>query len=47
MVVAEKWFGFHRGERMSLHIADGVIFVSECVSANKHGKKLGGDQPFS
>jgi hypothetical protein len=38
LVVAEKWFGFHRGERLTVHIADGVRFISECVSAKKHGK---------
>jgi hypothetical protein len=38
LVVAENWFGFHRGERLTVHIADGVRFISECVSAKKHGK---------
>ena len=40
LVIAEKWFGFHRGERMTVNIADGVTFVSECVSANKRGENL-------
>ena len=40
LTVAEKWFGFHRGERLNVHIADGVIFVSECISAKKHGECL-------
>ena len=39
-MVAEKWFGFHRGERLTVHIADGVRFISECVSAKKHGKSI-------
>ena len=39
-MVAEKWFGFHRGERLTVHIADGVRFISECVSAKKHGKTI-------
>ena len=39
-MVAEKWFGFQRGERLTVHIADGVTFVNECVSANKHGKNF-------
>ena len=37
-MVAEKWFGFHRGERLTVHIADGVRFISECVSVKKHSK---------
>ena len=37
-MVAEKWFGFHRGERLAVHIADGIRFISECVSVKKHGK---------
>ena len=40
LVVAEKWFGFCRGERVTVHIAVGVMFVSECISANKHGENL-------
>ena len=40
LVVAEKWFGFQRRERLTVHIADGVTFVNECVSANKHGKNV-------
>ena len=40
LVVAEKWFGFHRGERMTVHIADGVAFITEYISANKHGENL-------
>lgn len=40
LTVAEKWFGFRRGESMSVHIADGVSFVNECISANKHSEKF-------
>ena len=40
LTVAERWFGFCRGERMTIHIADGVLFINECVSANKHGEML-------
>ena len=40
LVVAEKWFGFQRGERLTVHVADGVTFINECVSANKHGKNF-------
>ena len=36
LTVAEKWFGFSRGERMTVHIADGLSFVNECAS-NKKG----------
>ena len=40
LTVAERWFGFCRGARMIVHIADGVSFINECVSANKHGEML-------
>ena len=47
LVVAEKWFGFHRGERLTVHIADGVRFISECVSAKKHGKSIVGKLSYT
>ena len=40
LTVAERWFGFCRVERMTIHIADGVSFINELVSANKHGEML-------
>jgi hypothetical protein len=30
-----------RGERLTVHIADGVRFISECVLAKKHGLIIG------
>ena len=41
-MVAERWFGVHRGERLTVHIADGVRFISECISAKKYGKSIVG-----
>ena len=35
--VAEKWFGFTQGERMKVHIADGVEFIRESFNAGKKG----------
>lgn len=32
--VAERWFGFSQGERMKVHIRDGVEFVLQNSSAN-------------
>ena len=40
LTVAERWFGFCRGDRMTFHIADGVLFINERVSANKRGEML-------
>ena len=40
LAVAEKWFDFHRGERLNVYIADGVRFVSECIFTKKHGESL-------
>lgn len=38
LTVAEKWFGFAKGERMSVHIADGIAFINERVSTHKEGR---------
>ncbi len=35
--VAEKWFGFCPGERLCVHVADGLEFVKE-MSAVKKGR---------
>lgn len=36
--MAEKWFGFRKEKRLTVHIADGVTFISDYVSANKLGE---------
>lgn len=37
--VAEKWFDFTQGERMRVHVADGVEFVKKCLTAGKKGMR--------
>ena len=40
LTVAEKWFGFSRGEKLTVHIADGVSFINNCITGNKRGRKF-------
>ena len=40
LAVAEKWFSFSRGVRLTVKIANGISFVNECISGKQKGTSV-------